>query len=170
MSQKSFFKTDFLLFFPLVAIKAAATTFIWHNHRQKPSSTTTTNLIMKYNRPYYERVLVCVFSKKGTWTGKGPGTLGEVRGIFHKTKPMCSSKAFVSVDFINLPRKIRMIFKKGVKPSLNIHRLSRVRIMRSQFAICKAFWQFANEFLHFFWKLRIAKIKYFMNFQSHSLN
>ena len=79
---------------------------------------------MKYIQPYYERVLVCVFCKKGTWTEKGPGTRGEVRGIFHKTKPMCSSKAFVSVGFINLPRKICIIFKKGAKPSLNIHRLS----------------------------------------------
>ena len=79
---------------------------------------------MKYNQPYYERVLVCIFSKKGTWTEKDPGTLGEVRGIFHQTKPMCSRKAFVSVGFINLLRKMCIIFKKGMKPSFNIHRLS----------------------------------------------
>ena len=29
-------------------------------------------------------------------------------------------------------------------------RLIRVRISRSQFAICEMFWQFANKFLHFF--------------------
>ena len=28
--------------------------------------------------------------------------------------------------------------------------LSRIRISRSQFAICEGFWQFATEFLHFF--------------------
>ena len=30
--------------------------------------------------------------------------------------------------------------------------LCRVQISRSQFAICEAFWQFVNEFLHFFKK------------------
>ena len=69
-------------------------------------------------------MLVCVFSKKGTWTEKGSETLGEIRGIFHKTKPICSSKAFVGVRYNNLPRKVCIIFKKGVKPSLNIYRLS----------------------------------------------
>ena len=79
---------------------------------------------MKYNQHYYEKVLVCIFSEKGNWTEKGSGTLGEVRGIFHKKKPICSSKTFVGVDFINLPRKICIIFKKAVKPSLIIYRLS----------------------------------------------
>ena len=46
----------------------------------------------------------------------------------------------------------------------------RIRISRSQSTVCEAFWQFANEFSHFFWKLWIIKIRYFMNFQSHSLN
>ena len=35
----------------------------------------------------------------------------------------------------------------------------RVQISRSQFAICEALWQFANLFLYFFYKLRIAKIR-----------
>ena len=29
----------------------------------------------------------------------------------------------------------------------------RVQISRSQFAICEAFWQFANKLLHFFLKI-----------------
>ena len=37
---------------------------------------------------------------------------------------MCSSKSFTSVGFINLPRKLCIIFQKGVKLNLNIHRLS----------------------------------------------
>ena len=51
-----------------------------------------------------------------------------------------------------------------------IHTGYRVRIPRSQFAISKVFWEFAYEFLQFLCKLRIAKIKYFLNFQSYSLN
>ena len=35
----------------------------------------------------------------------------------------------------------------------------RVQISRSQVAICEAFWQFANLFLYFSYKFRIAKIK-----------
>ena len=75
-----------------------------------------------YNQAYHEKVLVCAFSQKGTWAERGPGTLKEVRGIFHKTKPY--ARLFLSTALINLVRKICIIFKKGMKPNLNIHRLS----------------------------------------------
>ena len=75
------------------------------------------------NQLNYERELVCAFRKRRTWIERGLGTLGEVTGIFRKAKPTVP-KALVSVCLINLVTNICIIFKYGVKPSLNIHRLS----------------------------------------------
>ena len=57
-------------------------------------SSPKTLLHHYYNQPYFERVLVCAFSQKGTWTERGPGLLEEVRGISHKTKPTVLKQGF----------------------------------------------------------------------------
>ena len=41
-------------------------------------SSPKTLLHRHYNQAYYERVLVCAFSQKGTWAERSPGTLEEV--------------------------------------------------------------------------------------------
>ena len=46
----------------------------------------------------------------------------------------------------------------------------RVQISHLEFAICEAFWQFANEVLHFFFKLWIVEIRHFKNIQCYFLN
>ena len=74
-------------------------------------SSPKTLLHYLYNKLYYERELVCAFSKMNTWEERGPRTLGEVRGIFYKTKPTVLKKGFASVGLINLVRKIYIIFK-----------------------------------------------------------
>ena len=65
-------------------------------------------------------------------------------------KTVQNDKKFCLLHSISQKRYIIMIVIYGANVENDNISRCRVQISRSQFTICERFWQFANEFLHFF--------------------
>ena len=87
------------------------------------------------------------------------------KGIFHRenrrgSKSWGKLKETDKVQYLGMVINLEINLKDHIQQvGTKTNNTYRVQISCSQFSICAVFWQVANLFLYFFYKLRIAKIR-----------